>query len=111
MGFDHSCRKRIRFDETSSEAMKETIEPFFWNRSCRHMPDHIIESDEDRDLDNHHQTSLERALSVGLEHLHRFCGQFFRIVLIFFLDFSKLWLKRSHAFLHIVPCQGLFDHK
>lgn len=74
MGFDHSCRKRVRFYEFRSETMEEAIEPFLRYRSCRHMSDHVIESDEDRYLDDHHQASFERAFPVGLEDFHGLCG-------------------------------------
>lgn len=67
--------------------MEKTIKPFLRNSRSRHMSDHIIQSDKHRDLDKHHQTSLERSLTIGLEDFHGFFREFLRIIFILFLDF------------------------
>lgn len=111
MGIDDSAGQRIRFDEAGTEAGEEAIEPLMRDGACSHMSDHIIESYEDRDLDEHHQTSFESSLTISLENFHSLFGKPLGIILIFFLDLIELRLKRSHAFLHIVSCKRLFDHQ
>gem|GEM_PF-2435643 len=111
MSIDDSASKRIRLNETSTETGKKTIEPPLWYRSSCHIFDHPIESDKDRYLDKHHETSFERAFSIGFEDFHGLFRQFFGIIFIFFLDFIEFRLKCSHTFLHIISRKRLFDHQ
>jgi hypothetical protein len=62
-------------------------------------------------LDQHHQTTFERALSVRLEDFHRLFGKLLFIILVFFLDRIQFWLEIGHALLHVIASQRLLDHQ
>ena len=60
--------------------------------------EHAEESEEDRDLNEHWQTTAERVDSVFAVKAHRLGVELGGIVFVFFLQLGHFWLELGHAF-------------
>ena len=67
---------------------------------------HPIEAEEDRNLDEHRQTTAERVDAVFLIETHRLGVDLVRVVGVFLFDFGHLWLELGHP-LHGVSGLGV----
>ena len=72
---------------SKKEAEEEAIKPFIWDFSSSKFSDHIVETNKNRKLNKHGQTTFHRTSSFFFEKFHSFFREFFRIIFIFLLNF------------------------